>query len=441
MRQCPWLQVIGFVALLGPDRLLQVLSQTTNYPDVVKRSQWCAVPNYRYYRFTPTKVRGYAPSDTLHCGLQHGKPDGCICTDHSKCLSGYCVLTDTGASYCNSPIVQLSEVEFWRSSQRVNTDVIDEHSHTAFRIMNMADVPRVWGIWELYFYSDTNCTQRIMGGNPIASSSRVRGFGHSVDWTAQNGSHDTARTYWQATQEPPLEHFALHGPVQFAFDGDLTTNWWPTCENPCRAGSEWVGLDFGTPVPGGVKCVMVTQDKDRDYASFSIAVQGLRHGGGWETFATFKAATWNWGGVWEKLSIPQGVAFVHSTSHGRTMDHDQNTSSVDLVGKPIDYDFGVETEIDAWRWATAEEPTENVQRHHDGFTCDRDGLCPRDPVQWTLEGSLDFYNWVMLQKQDTDFPTTTFRKRFVPFQPVLHQVSLGITDIWPDGSSQCAARR
>lgn len=425
-----------------------VLGQVTNYPPPVKKTRWCSVPNYRYYRFTPTKVRGYAPSDTLLCTLPTGKPDTCLCSSPSVCKSGYCIPAPNGASYCQYPIVQLAEVEFWRSSRRVNTDVIPEHSHSAFRILNSADVPRVWGVWELIFYSDTECKQPLVGGTPIASSQRERGFGHSVDWTAQNGSHHTSRTYWQDTQEPPLERFELHGQAKYAFDSDLTTNWWPTCENPCRAGSQWVGLNYSAPVTSGVKCVMVTQDKDRDYASFSLTVQGYHHAKGiWETFSVFKAATWNWGGVWEKLSIPQGVSFITSTAHARTMDHQVATSSIDLVGKVIDYDFGVETEIDSWRWATAEEPTENIRgprddrRHHDGFTCDRDGMCPRDPVQWTLEGSLDKVDWVMLQKQDTDFPTTEFRKRFVPFQPVIHEVALSIEDIWPDGSSQCAARR
>lgn len=425
----------------GLVRLL--LGQVTNYPPPVKRTQWCSVPNYRYYRFTPTKVRGYAPSDTLLCTLPTGKPDTCLCLQPSDCKSEYCVPEASGASYCSYPIVQVAEVEFWRSSVRVNTDVIPEHSHSAFRIMNSADVPRVWGVWELIFYSDTKCTQPLtVVGTPIASSQRERGFGHSVDWTAQNGSHHTDRTYWQATQEPPLERFELHGQAKFAFDGDLRTNWWPTCENPCRAGSQWIGLNYSTPVTGGVKCVRITQDKDRDYASFSLTVQGFNHVTRiWETFSVFKAATWNWGGVWEKLSIPQGVAFIASTAHARTMDHDVHTSSLDLVGKYIDYDFGVETEIDSWRWATAEEPSENIARQHDGFTCDRDGMCPRDPLRWTLEGSLDRMNWVMLQNQDTDFATTEFRKRFIPFQPVLHEVALSIVDIWPDGNSQCAARR
>ena len=131
---------------------------------------WCSVPNYRYYRFTPTKVRGFAPSDTLTCGLSEGKPDGCICRSADVCLSRYCVPAPSGASYCNSPIVQIAEVEFWRMSKRVNTDVIDEHSHSAFRIMNAADVPRVWGVWELNFYSDTECTQKVHGELPDNSS-------------------------------------------------------------------------------------------------------------------------------------------------------------------------------------------------------------------------------------------------------------------------------
>merc|ERR1712232_524058 len=187
------------------------------------------------------------------------------------------------------------------------------------------------------------------------------------------------------------------------------------------------------------KCVRIVQDKDRDYASFSLVVQG-RRGNEWETFSKFNAATWDWGGVWEQLSVPQGVAFVASTAHARLLDFDVNSSAVELVGTSFDFDFGVETELDSWRWATAEEPTENIARTHDGYTCDRDGHCPRDPVQWTLEGSLDTLNWVTLQDQSYDFPVTIHRKRWIPLQSVQHKVSLSIEDMWPDGRSKCVAR-
>merc|ERR1712048_1027798 len=97
-----------------------------------------------------------------------------------------------------------------------------------------------------------------------------------------------------------------------------------------------------------MKCVKIVQDKDRDYASFSLVVQG-RRGQEWETFSKFNAATWEWGGVWEQLSVPQGVAFVASIAHARLMDFTLNSSAVELVRTSFDFDFGVETEIDAWR--------------------------------------------------------------------------------------------
>ena len=55
-------------------------------------------------------------------------------------------------------MVQVAEVEFWRSSSRVNTAKVLDDSHDAFRVMNGVDVSQVWGIWELEFYEDTLCT-------------------------------------------------------------------------------------------------------------------------------------------------------------------------------------------------------------------------------------------------------------------------------------------
>lgn len=208
------------------------------------------------------------------------------------------------------PIIQVAEVEFWRGSQKITTSKVPDDNHDMVRVMNGADVSKVWGVWELEFYSDTNCIDLIPGGSPIASSERPHGFGHSIDHTAPMGQHETPRTYWQANFDAPLQGFELHGPAKFAFDGDVVTNWWPTCFNKCLARTEWLGLDFGTALASGigVKCVRVLQDKDRDYASFSLIVQGHRRGApasNWESLAKFHAATWDYGGVWERLSIPQ----------------------------------------------------------------------------------------------------------------------------------------
>merc|ERR1712183_1035183 len=187
------------------------------------------------------------------------------------------------------------------------------------------------------------------GGVAIASSERKRGFGHSIDHTAPLGSHDTPRTYWQSTHEPPLEEFELHGPVRFAFDGNITTNWWAACGSDapdCRSHTEWIGLNFaGVPtwnVTRGMKCVRIIQDKDHDYASFSLILQGHNvNTSDWETFTRFNAATWSWGGVWETLRVPQGVAFIASRGHARVLDFNLNSSVVELTGRSLVFDFGV----------------------------------------------------------------------------------------------------
>jgi len=415
--------------------------QDPNHEVPTRTSTWCSVPNYRYYRFTPRQARGFAQSPTLTCSLAQGKPDGCRCFGEGECQAGFCIEDTVGVPRCTYPVIQIAEIEFWRAGQRVSTVKVPDNGHDAFRIMNGVDVSKTWGVWELEFYSDTLCTSRLTGGSAIASSERLHGFGHSIDHTAPLGAHNTARTFWQSTHEPPLEDFMLHGPAHFAFDRDVTTNWWPTCFNPCRAKTEWLGRNYSAIVTSGVKCIRILQDKSRDFASFSLIVQGHRQSGTWETFTQFNAATWNFGGVWEHLSIPQGVAFVASIGHARALDFDLNSSVVELIGTPLVFDFGVETEIDSWRWATAEEPTENVALEHDGHTCDRDGLCPRDPVRWTFEGSLNGSDWVMLQDQQVVFPIAISRKRFIPFQPVHHQVQISLEDVWPDGRGKCAVRR
>ncbi|CAE8653728.1 unnamed protein product [Polarella glacialis] len=423
--------------------VLQAHLVSTQYPAPVAKPTWCSVPNYRFYRWTPTKARGFAPSADLHCGLQEGKPDGCSCVGYKECRSGCCVPDITGATYCTYPIIQVAEIEFWRKSQKVRTQKVPDNNHDAFRVMSSADVPQTWGVWELELYRFTNCSGRLVGGTAISSSSRSHGFGHSIDHAAPYGLHETPRTYWQDDPSLPKQSFELHGPEMYAVDGDQTTNWYPTCQNPCLADTQWVGLNFSTPMPGGVKCVRILQDKDRAYASFGLRVQGHRHDtGAWETLASFNAATWEYGGVWENLSIPQGVSFYASRGHARSLDSNLSSSVVELVGTPLEFDFGVETEIDAWRFAPAKEPSENNSAIHDGYTCENDGLCARDPVQWKLDGSLDRTNWVTLTAQDTaDYDVPIFRQAFTPFFSVDHLVSLTINDIWPDGRGKCAARR
>lgn len=433
--------------------LAQVVSFDPNYPPPIRRPTWCSVPNYRYYRFTPTLSRGYRPlgDDAPQCGLPTDRDDDCFCALEDDCKSGYCVPDATpgltfGIKRCFFPIAQVSEVEFWRNQEPIRTDKVPDEGHDKLRVTNGADVSMVWGVWELEFYSDTLCTNRITGGAPIASSERPHGFGHSVDHTAPLGAHGTSRTYWQEDFDGPLREFELHGAAQYAFDGDVTTNWWPTCGNMCKSGSEWIGLDFGSPLaPGvGAKCFRIIQDKDRDYASFSLIIQGHLASDApddWTTLAKFHAATWDYGGVWEQLSVPQGVAFPGSTAHARLLDGIMNSSAVEIVGTPFIFDFGVEVEVDSWRWATAIEPSDYGPKQHDGFTCNWDGRCPRDPVRWTLEGSLDNTNWYLLQDQSENFHTTIYRMSFTDLMPLTHSTDLSIEDVWPDGRGRCAKRR
>mmetsp|Transcript_26563 Transcript_26563/g.61835 ORF Transcript_26563/g.61835 Transcript_26563/m.61835 type:complete len:426 (+) Transcript_26563:44-1321(+) len=407
------------------------------YPTAVQEEVWCQVPNYRYYRWTATKARGYPASDSFTCS-ETLKPDDCFCLDYTECFSGYCIPDQLGATYCTFPIFQLAEIEFWRHGQAIPTRKKVDAQYDAYRIVNAMDVPQTWGIWELEFYSNTNCSTLLTGGVAIASSSLARGFGHSVDHTAPLGSQDTPRTYWQSSPFADPTDFNLHGPAPYAFDGNTTTNWWADCRNPCGAGTQWLGLNFSAPTP--VKCVRILQDKDQDYASFSLALEG-HNAGNWSRITTFNAGTRAYGGVWEELSVPQGVAFVSSVSHARALDGNLNSSVVELTNTQLEFDFGVETEIDAYRWATACEPGDRNFGLHDGRTCDYDGLCPRDPVQWTLQGSVNRSTWVTLHSQATDYLTTIYRKSFVSLLPVHHRVYLTVDDIWPDGRGQCAARR
>ena len=422
--------------LLWEAVLLLQLS-TAQYPSIVPEEVWCQVPNYRYYRWTATKARGYPATSSFTCS-EALKPDGCFCLDYTECRSGYCIPDDLGATYCTFPIFQIAELEFWRHGQAINTRKIPDAHFDAYRLVNAMDVPQTWGVWELEFYNDTNCTTPLTNGTSMASSSLPRGFGHSVDHTAPLGLHETPRTYWQSRPFAEPMAFDLHGPAAYAFDGNVTTNWWADCRNPCRAGTEWIGLNFSSAT--SARCIRILQDKDRDYASFSLALEG-HSAGNWTRITTFNAGARAYGGVWEELAVPQGVAFVSSIAHARALDGNLNSSVAELIGTQLEFDFGVETEIDAFRWATAREPGDHTFGSHDGRTCDYDGLCPRDPVQWILQGSMNRSTWVTLQTQASDFSTPLYRKTFVELLPVHHRVSLTIEDIWPDGRGQCAARR
>ncbi|CAK9117597.1 unnamed protein product [Durusdinium trenchii] len=407
-----------------------------NYPAITPEEVWCTVPNYRYYRWTVIKARGYPISESLDCSYSP-KPDGCSCSVSSECLSGYCI----GGTNCSYPIYQVAELEFYRGGSKVNTQKVNDTEFDAYRVVNMNEIPQTWGIWELEFYSDTSCSTLINGnGTVISSSAMAAGFGHSIDHTAPLGLHDTPRTYWQSRPFDPPMTFDLHGPAMYAFDGNLTTNWWADCR-PCAAQSQWLGLSFAEAQK--VKCIRVVQDKDHDYASFSLGLEARNIStGSWVHVTTFNAATWAYGGVWEQLVVPQGVAFLSDLSHARALDGDLSSTVVDLVGVAMEFDFGVETELDAFRFATALEPSDDRQVTHDGVACHLDGRCFRDPVQWTLEGSLDRSTWVVVQAQNaSDYLTPIYRRTWVGLQRLTHLVSLDITDIWPDGRGTCAVRR
>jgi len=117
----------------------------------------------------------------------------------------------------------VAEIEFWRRGSVVRTRKVPDTNFDAFRVVNAADVPQTWGVWELEFYSDTSCSSALTGGTAIASTARSSGFGHSVDHTAPRGIHVSDRTYWQSTPFGAHMSFELHGPVVYAFDSDETT--------------------------------------------------------------------------------------------------------------------------------------------------------------------------------------------------------------------------
>eukprot|EP00434_Breviolum_minutum_P015763 symbB.v1.2.013888.t1/scaffold997.1/size145858/7 len=58
------------------------------YPPVTAETVWCAVPNYRYYRWTVTKARGFTEKGTVTPCTSSPKADGCTCADYTDCMSG-----------------------------------------------------------------------------------------------------------------------------------------------------------------------------------------------------------------------------------------------------------------------------------------------------------------------------------------------------------------
>ena len=74
------------------------------------------------------------------------------------------------------------------------------------------------------------------------------------------------------------------------------------------------------------------------------------------------------------------------------VDGSLTTKWLDFNQGPLIFDFGSAATVDGYRWATANDATE------------------RDPVRWTLEGSDDETNWVLVDERvDADFPTPVAR--------------------------------
>jgi hypothetical protein len=85
--------------------------------------------------------------------------------------------------------------------------------------------------------------------------------------------------------------------------------------------------------------------------------------------------------------------FVASGQAGNTSQGDSKWNDSGMP--PLQYDFGVTTDVNGYRICTANDSEE------------------RDPVSWRVEGSHDGANWVLVD-QKTDYATTTDRNRYLP---------------------------
>ncbi|CAJ1358071.1 unnamed protein product, partial [Effrenium voratum] len=106
---------------------------------------------------------------------------------------------------------------------------------------------RSWGVSELVFYSDDACTEQLPGPD------------EGVDIVASG------------TREAGIAPLSGTGP-HLAFDGKAFTTWTAQCgagdraneDADCRAGVEWVGLDFNRKfggLPVMVRCMKLTQSR------------------------------------------------------------------------------------------------------------------------------------------------------------------------------------
>ncbi len=85
--------------------------------------------------------------------------------------------------------------------------------------------------------------------------------------------------------------------------------------------------------------------------------------------------------------------FVASGQAGNTSSGDSKWNDSGMP--PLQYDFGVTTDVNGYRICTANDSEE------------------RDPVSWRVEGSHDGANWVLVDEK-TDYATTTDRNRYLP---------------------------
>ena len=80
-----------------------------------------------------------------------------------------------------------------------------------------------------------------------------------------------------------------------------------------------------------------------------------------------------------------------------SVDGNLGTKWLDYNQGGLVFDFGQPQLIDSYLWATANDATE------------------RDPVRWTLEGSTDGINWILIDERiDEDFPVSTARFTYTP---------------------------
>jgi hypothetical protein len=207
-----------------------------------------------------------------------------------------------------------------------------------------------------------------------------------------------------------------------------------------------------------VECVQVLQYDDAAYFSSAVVLEAFNASGSgrWEEWYE-----WEGRDVDSILVLPPGTLASAGTQPGpdvsqQLLDHDFKThwtgynagaiwgvDSQPNATHSVVLNFGVAVAVDGYRWATA-------ATHRDVAPCDVTGPCPRDPVRWTLEGSIDGWNWRVLSDQwgstggmplrFEDYPATHDRYRWTPVFDVRHLMdNVAAGDVADRG--QCLSRR